>query len=44
MPVYDWECSECKHHIEELLPLSESDKYNNIKCADRDWETLFHFS
>lgn len=34
MPVYDWQCDECEHHIEELLPLDESDKYNDKECSE----------
>lgn len=32
MPIYDWECDECEHRIEELLSLSEHDKYTDTKC------------
>lgn len=32
MPMYDWICDKCTNHIEELLPISEYDKYNDKMC------------
>jgi len=34
MPMYDWVCSECEHHIEELLSLDECAKYNDKTCQE----------
>ena len=32
MPVYDWTCSQCDWSFEEMLPMSESNKYNDTQC------------
>ena len=33
MPMYEFECDKCEDSFEEILPMSEYDKYSSSECS-----------